>query len=209
MYIVHTWTSPNSLFRRFIYSRALSEGLHARLRAVIGQDVVGLAPFFGNTTEYDSFWVDPSIWKYWIWHWNSTRKIAKRVLSQLKRGVYHVFHSSGKLSFIAGRVPWEKWKLVFPNLNTKCWKWQKDKKKATVIMEYIENHVHLIPKTTKQGSVCGIPWFERKGWLLLATLPKTLGGCYAKLPKTESLYALRSSEICTVSNVVTVDLHWG
>ena len=44
-------------------------------------------------------------------------------------------------------------------------------------------------------------------YLLLATLPKTLGGCYAKLPKTESLYALRSSEICTVSNVVTVDLH--
>ena len=45
---------------------------------------------------------------------------------------------------------------------------------------------------------------ERGGcYLLLATLPKTLGGCYAKLPKTESLYALRSSEICTVLNVVT------
>ena len=31
-------------------------------------------------------------------------------------------------------------------------------------------------------------------------------GGYAKLPKTESLYALCSSEICTVLNVVTVEL---
>ena len=28
-----------------------------------------------------------------------------------------------------------------------------------------KNHIRLIPKTTKQGGVCGIPWFERKGWV--------------------------------------------
>ena len=44
--------------------------------------------------------------------------------------------------------------------------WQKDTKKAAVIMKYIENHIRPIPKTTKQGSVCGIPCFQRKGWLL-------------------------------------------
>ena len=48
---------------------------------------------------------------------------------------------------------------------------------------------------------------ERGGcYLLLATLPKTLGGRYCQ-KLNHSVDTLRSSEICTVSIEVTVDLH--
>ena len=166
MYIVHTWTSPNSLFRRFIYSRALSEGLHARLRAVIGQDVVGLAPVFGNTTEYDSFSVEPIIWIYRIWHWNSTRKIAKRVLSQLKSW-NGAFSFQWKPLSYGGEGSLGKVKASISQFNHKMLKM--DNKKATVIMKYRSYNARQClwdSMVREKGVVATCYAAKNSGWLL-------------------------------------------